>query len=109
MDTIDRINAILKEKGMTGADLSRQIGVSTAVYSQWNRKKTKPSNKNVAKAAEILGVPVSELIEQKEPPQSPDEAVGPNKRALLDVIDKMSEAEMILLLERAKRIIESRG
>ena len=62
MDVIDRINSILKERGLTGADLSRKIGVSTAVYSQWNTKKTKPSNKNILKVAEALDVPVSELL-----------------------------------------------
>ena len=62
MDVIDRINSILKERGLTGADLSRKIGVSTAEYSQWNTKKTKPSNKNILKVAEALDVPVSELL-----------------------------------------------
>lgn len=78
MDAIDRINAILKERGMSGADLSRKIGVSTAVYSQWNRKKTKPSNKNIARVAEALGVSVSDLTGegQKEKP-APVSGSGP--------------------------------
>lgn len=68
LDVIDNINAILKANGMTGADLSRQIGVSSAVYSQWNRKRTKPSSKNVVKVAAALGVSVEELTgTQKEP------------------------------------------
>lgn len=84
MDTIDKINVILKERGMTGAELSRQIGVSTAVYSQWNKKKTKPSNKNVAKVAEVLGVPVSELTgeEQKEKPPDTGELSEADMRVL---------------------------
>lgn len=70
MDVIDNINALLKEKGINGAELSRMIGVSSAVYSQWNRKVTKPSNKNIAKVANALGVPVSYLTGegQKESP-----------------------------------------
>lgn len=70
MYTIDRINFFLKEKGMTGAELSRLIGVSTAVYSQWNKRKTKPSNKSIVKVAEALGVSVSEITgeDQKENP-----------------------------------------
>lgn len=69
MDTIDRINAVLKERGLTGADLSRKIGLSTAVYSQWNTRKTKPSNKNLVRVAEALEVPVSALTgERKEEP-----------------------------------------
>lgn len=72
MDTIDKINALLKERGMNGAELSRAIGVSSAVYSQWNTRKTAPSNKSIAKVAAVLGVPVSELTGegQKESPPS---------------------------------------
>lgn len=71
LDAIDKINAILKERGMTGADLSREIGVSTAVYSQWNKKKTKPSNKNLLKVADALEVPVSELVALGQKESSP--------------------------------------
>ena len=61
MDTIDRINMLLSERGMTGAELSRAIGVSTGTYSQWNKRLTKPSNKNLKKIADVLGVTVTDL------------------------------------------------
>lgn len=85
MDAIDKINVILKERGMTGADLSREIGVSTAVYSQWNKKKTRPSNKNLLKVAEALGVPISELTEkeQKESPPQIGELTDDELRLLM--------------------------
>lgn len=66
MDAIDKINAILSIKGMSGADLERKIGVSNSVYSQWNTKKAKPSNKSLAKVAEALGVDISEIIPDKK-------------------------------------------
>lgn len=70
MDTIDKINILLKERGMTGAELSREIGVSSAVYSQWNKRRTRPSNKSILKIADYFCVPVSELVGevQKESP-----------------------------------------
>ena len=69
MDAIDKINAILSIKGMSGADLERKIGVSNSVYSQWNTKKAKPSNKSLTKVADALGVDVSEILPDniKEP------------------------------------------
>lgn len=85
MDVIDRINVILKERGMSGADLTRQIGLSTAVYSQWNRKKTKPSNKNIVKVAEVLNIPVSDLTGevQKESPL-PENGSGLTEEMVFD-------------------------
>jgi transcriptional regulator with XRE-family HTH domain len=67
MDTIDKINRILFEKKISGAELSRRIGVSTGVYSQWNRKTTKPSSKNIAKIAEALSVSVESLLPDNSP------------------------------------------
>lgn len=62
MATINNINRVLKERGMTGADLSRLIGVSSGVYSQWNTGTTKPSAKRIAKIAEVLDVSVEYLL-----------------------------------------------
>lgn len=66
MDTIDKINKLLAENGMTGAELSRQIGVSTGVYSQWNTRKTKPSSRKLKQIAEVFGVNPFELLPDKE-------------------------------------------
>lgn len=54
MDTIDRINLLLAKKEKTGADLNKAIGVSNAVYSQWNTRKSKPSKKVSRKLPSIL-------------------------------------------------------
>lgn len=111
LDTIDRINIILKERGMTGADLSRKIGVSTAVYSQWNRKRTNPSNKNIAKVAEVLGVSVSELIgegQKEKPPAHGGEPLDPVIRELLEIVDTSTPAEREMMLDMIRIIKKQR-
>lgn len=106
MDAIDKINAILKERGITGADLSRKIGVSTAVYSQWNKKKTKPSNKNLLKVADALEVPVSELValDQKEGPPQGGEPMYPEWYGKLtpEEIEQVRKYAEFLISERHK-------
>lgn len=62
MDTIDKINYFLVKQGKTGADLSRALGLSNSVYSQWNTKKNKPAKAKIAAIAEYLGVSVDDLI-----------------------------------------------
>ncbi|MBR5878588.1 MAG: helix-turn-helix transcriptional regulator [Akkermansia sp.] len=66
MDSIDKINMFLAQKGMSGAELERLIGVSNSVYSQWNTKTTRPSNKNLVKIAKALAVDVADLLPDKE-------------------------------------------
>ncbi len=62
MEPIDKINTLLSEKGITGAELSRALGFSTGAYSQWNTKKTRISKKSLKKIADYLGVSVGFLL-----------------------------------------------
>lgn len=102
MDVIDKINALLKEKGMTGAELSRAIGVSTAVYSQWNTRRTKPSNKSIAKVASALGVAVAELIDgqQKEKPAPITESeLSESEKVMLNLFRQVSDESRGLIVQ----------
>lgn len=62
MESIDKINILIAERGISGAELSRAIGASRAVYSQWNTRATKPSNKTLRKIADYFGVNVRDLM-----------------------------------------------
>lgn len=66
MEIIDMINAKLRAAGMSGAELARRIGVSTGVYSQWNTKRTEPSNQNLIKIASVLNCEVEDLMPGSE-------------------------------------------
>lgn len=66
MDSIDKINAFLAIRGWSGADLERAIGASHSVYSQWNTRQTKPSNRSLVKVAKALGVDIAEVLPDKE-------------------------------------------
>ena len=66
MERIEKINAILAERGMSGAELCRLISASTGVYSQWNTGKSKPSNRTLKKIAEVLNVDISDLLADGE-------------------------------------------
>lgn len=71
MRVIDRINLELAKKGLNGADLSRAIGVSSGVYSQWCNGTTNPSKKNLAKIADFLKVTVNYLLSGEEKTATP--------------------------------------
>lgn len=67
MDTIDKINLYLSKRGKTGADLSRELGLSNSIYSQWNTKKTRPGKANLARIAEYFDIPVEDLLPDEHP------------------------------------------
>ena len=62
MDVIDRINLQLSIAGKTGAELSRDLGLSNSAYSHWNTRKAKPSKKTIKLIADYLGVTVEFLL-----------------------------------------------
>lgn len=66
MRTIDKINYYLRIIGKTGADLSRAIGLSNSIYSQWNTGKSKPSPQRLPAIAEYLGVSVADILPDDE-------------------------------------------
>lgn len=102
MDSIDKINHILVERNMSGAELSRQIGVSSGVFSQWNTKRTKPSLRNISKIAAVLNVPVGVLMPDleteatKKSASSEDEAKDDVR---IQIEKKLNEADKDQLLK----------
>lgn len=97
--------------GKTPSAVALEIGIAKPTVSRW-KGGSKPNHATVLKVADYFGVPVSELIggEQKEkPPAQGGEPIGPNKRALLELADDMSEEEAAALLELVKLTRKMRG
>lgn len=109
MDAIDKINFYLSKKGKNGADLSRALGLSNSIYSQWNTRKTKPSNVRLPAIAEYLGVSVEDIMPDdvaapvapqgaKKAPDPKIEGGSQAKRALLDALDDLTDEQCEKLL-----------
>lgn len=98
---VQRIRGLCKNKGITIAELERRCGIGNGIIARWG--KSKPSYERLSKVAEELETTVEYLqtgSEQKEkPPAQGGEPIGPNKRALLELADDMSEEEAAALLE----------
>lgn len=103
MDSIDKINAVLKAKGLTGTRMSREIGMSSGTYSQWNTRKSKPYTKNLKKVAEYLNVPYASLLpddSEELPPEllGQKEKTAPSVRdgyevSIIEVMQRLTEPE----------------
>lgn len=106
---VKRIRSLCKEKGTSLTKLEAELGFGNGTIGKWAKFNREPKYVHVKAIADYFGVSVSELTgEQKETPSVEPEADDPNKKALFDMIDRMSRAELILLLERAEKIINSR-
>lgn len=118
MDTIDKINYYLVKQGKTGADLSRALGLSNSIYSQWNKKKTNPKRSKLSVIAEYLGVSVEDILPDDEEvlpkakkesaPDPKTEGVSPAVQELFDFIDTATDAELNELLRYAQFLMSKR-
>lgn len=104
MDTIDKINALLEVRGISGSKMASDLGLSNATYSKWNTRKSNPYPKTLRKVAEYLGVsfeylcpdgaepvPVPELPEQKEK-AAPSVRSG-YEASVIEVMQRLTETE----------------
>lgn len=57
-----RIKEILKEKGITGTEIAKQLGVTQGAFSQYISENGNPSLKTLQKIASALNVPIQELF-----------------------------------------------
>lgn len=59
---VNRINALLAEKGIQKRDFYRDCGITSASYSLWNTGKTTPRKKNLDIIARYLGTSTDYLL-----------------------------------------------
>lgn len=59
---VNRINALLAEKGITKQDFYKDCGITSASYSLWNTGKTTPRKKNLDVIATYLGTSTDYLL-----------------------------------------------
>ena len=78
MKPIDKVNLLLLEHGMSGAELCREIGVSDGVYSQWNKGRSNISPKNLKKIADFFHVSVSYLLDDEDNKKTATDGDGKN-------------------------------
>lgn len=103
MDSIDKINAVLTAKGLSGTRMAREMGMSTGTYSLWNTRKSKPYKSTLLKVAEYLGVPYASLLPD-DSEELPPELLGEKEKAapsvrsgyeasVIEVMQRLTEAE----------------
>lgn len=59
---LNRIKAVLAERGVSGKDLANALGVSPITVSRWAQNSSQPDLYMLDKIARYLNVDVSELL-----------------------------------------------
>jgi len=110
----ERLQQIMKQKGVTPTELSERTGIALAHISQLRHGKRNPSRKTLERLSQGLGVSVDEILSSKPPIQSKEYPTDFDKEILLfkeDVrkygVDGVRTArEMLSVIFRKKPLIK---
>ena len=104
----------MDKKGISHADICRELNVSSATVSDWCNGKKHPRPDAIGRLADLLGVRFSMLTTEEGPMNYEDqqrlEALHQNPRLgmLFDHTMKMTSADVDFMLQMAERIIWER-
>ena len=106
MTTVEIINKLLKDKGISAAKMMNELGFSSGLYSQWKSGKQKPSREKLEKIAYYFNVSVDYLLGTTPTVQAFDEndnvvVIDDETR---DIIDSLrTNPEMKILFSVTKK------
>lgn len=60
-----KFEELLKERGLTAADVSRATGIAQTVFSNWKTRNGNLSFENIVKVAAFLEVPLETFAKQE--------------------------------------------
>lgn len=111
MTSIKKVNMLLIENGMTGAELCRIIDVSNGVYSQWNTGRNKIGIKNLKKIADVFNVSVSDLLDDdnENPVINSDNGYDEKRKIVNEMFDQCSPEDQDLVIDFLKSLSHRRS
>jgi repressor LexA len=89
------ILALMKEKNVSAFQLTKEIGLTNGLISQWKSKKQKPSVANLQKIGDYFGVSVDYLLGKTDPTTPRSSPV----RSIIPVIGTVRAGEPIFAEE----------
>ncbi len=88
---VNRINALLAEKGIQKQDFYRDCGITSASYSLWNTGKTTPRKKNLDIIAAYLGTSTDYLLTGLGDKEKTPALTDKDRRDVARDVDKIME------------------
>lgn len=111
MTVVDRINAMLREKGIGKYKFYEECRISSGAFSMWKRGVVNPSRKSIEDIADYLNTTPEYLLTgegEKEKPLQVKEGLTEDQIKVLRLFDSLSPQEQRALLATARGLIASR-
>lgn len=100
MELVQNIVLLLKEKGITPAQMERDIGIRQSTFISW-KKGSQPAADKIIKILQYLEVSPNELFGYDTEPELTD-----NEKELLNLFKQLPEREQIKFIARLEDKID---
>lgn len=114
----ERILPLFRKSRKNDQELEREIDLPRGIIYDWKKRRTKSYKKYCGQIASYFHVSTDYLLgntddptpagQKETPPAQGGGPIGPNKRALLDLVDTMSDEEMGALLDVVRATLKMR-
>lgn len=111
MTVTDRINAMLRERGIAKYRFYEECKISSGAFSMWKRGIVNPSRKSIESIAEYLRTTPEYLLTgegEKEIPLPQEKGLTEDQIKVLRLFDSLSPSEQRALIATARGLIASR-
>ena len=103
MGSVDKILALMEEKRVSAAQLTREAGITRGLVTQWKQRLQKPSMGNITKLAAYFDVTVDYIIGiEKDRPHEGERSVDPTIAGIIEAVQDMTEDEVAKVQEYAQ-------
>jgi transcriptional regulator with XRE-family HTH domain len=99
-----RIRTARVAAGLTQDALAREVGVSRSAVAQWETDRSGQVGGNLARIAQVLGVPVEYLLTGQQPDGGGPTAADGTELTLLRLYRACNDDDRALLLRTARRL-----
>jgi transcriptional regulator with XRE-family HTH domain len=107
VESIDRIYELIKQRGITAAQLTRDAGLTNGLLSQWKKGLQKPSSKNLKKIADYFNVTTDYLLSGSDKKISPSNEGGENSDLEPVILARSSSPLPKEEMRRIKKLLDS--
>lgn len=112
MKFMDRVDSLMKERGVTGKQVMSECGLSKNSFSNW-RSAHAPSKTAVKVLADYFGVSVEYLTgvtderDKKSPPPDDGSGLNESEQKLIELFHKVPEDKQKMVIDMIRVALES--
>lgn len=98
-------DALLRSRGITAAEFSRETGISQVTLSTWKKRGGPIGSRHAQTIADFFGVSVDYLMTGKRPDLAPVTAYSAAAKDLITLIEKADENQIEMTADFLRRMM----